>query len=833
MVNNRQSYSDVICEVIKIKSAEALLDPALFFNCVRDVAGQSWSTEFKVAERNLNANMLSSYYSAAQLGTNELRATSKKVAEELQFDCGLAKVVAESIAYGMGDALTEHARMKELYAEGERLLTMGRYLDAHKAFQSIGSYEDAETRVLECEVLASRERDYELAVANFDKAADEKEFLELAKAFEGFSGYKASDALKQKCLEFAKKSNEAEKVYQEAKVLLLDENFDSHEYEAGARQFETISWYKDSTEKLRACELLADKARTYEGAVEVSETEPSIGNLSAAASSLEALGDFRDSKTLAAKYRDEISRMEYESDFEKAKAMFNSAKKPEEFEKSALALHSFGDYKNAKELAERAESEAEEARKRESYSHATRVMNSSKRAESYEKAAQLFEELGNFSDSQDKAIFCREAAGKARKQEEQKRNEDLYSNAIAKMKSAVSSNDYYAAKRTFMTLADYRDSGALAKECEELAENHKAKEEAEKLESRYNAALEKKSTASTEGEYTFAANLFGSLKPYKDSERLETECKTAAEVARKKAIIKDATSLLENANRQGSLNISETKLLTQIERLESIENWENAEDLKKRCTELLRKKRRENKAAKRKHSSAEKWKDSSILWGLALICILAILTWALTTYVGQSTSNNEPEIIESVESTSRNVAAIVENNSSSEADIYENPAGFLETEIGKEIVALPKTGDWDMAKGALSRITFGDIEMREEHTVWDSSDRWINTEQEASEVLTIALVQMSGNADELEDGITPSEIWTWNDGVNYDVWWVFGTVVIDNKIWRYRINYLTSHSNGQNSCFSVIISDAAFDPPYKDALDLKHYQDGDWQTLRD
>lgn len=379
-------------------------------------------------------------------------------------------------------------------------------------------------------------------------------------------------------------------------------------------------------------------------------------------------------------------------------------------------------FSGAKELVNRAELEAEMARKEEGFLRAVKAMNSSNSVRSYEAAAQQFDVLGNYKDSQCKARACRKAAETYREQEKQQK-ENRYSEALSRMKAATSVADYYKAKAYFTSLGNYKDSSSLAKRCAEHAE----------------------------------------------------------ELYRKSQIIGDATRLLNRASVVGAENISENSLIQQIVKLESIGDKKDAETLARQIRKLL-KEHRKRKARK----------------GVLAIAILAIFV------IGIFVSATLPSV-----------------STKSEKHTAKS-----------EVVEPTRTGDWSIARGALLRVSFGELRKSgDDGLLWvyttgnDASSEYAQS-QFAKKTLSDVLLQMTQSKEKVDESLATAAVWSWTGHLTNGPTtnWILGTAAVDEESWYYKVVFYSDSSQ-----VSIQISDEEFDPPSEDFLGMQHPEDWKWQ----
>ena len=96
----------------------------------------------------------------------------------------------------------------------------------------------------------------------------------------------------------------------------------------------------------------------------------------------------------------------------------------------------------------------------------------------------------------------------------------IYNEAVDKKQSAETQEDFKEAGEIFAKISDWLDSAKLLEEC--YAESKRLKEQ--EFDEIYNQAVAEKEKAVTQYGYQSAADLFGKIIDWKDSEKLQREC---------------------------------------------------------------------------------------------------------------------------------------------------------------------------------------------------------------------------------------------------------------------------------------------------------------------
>lgn len=178
------------------------------------------------------------------------------------------------------------------------------------------------------------------------------------------------------------RENAAEKLYEQAKALMDQEN-----YESAIDYFSQLNDYEDSTTQIETARnyIIYNSAKKFLEEKEYGE----------AAQLFEGLGNFKDSKDLLneAKYQCALVQFEY-SDYEKAGFLFEQ----------------LGDYKNSKSYAARISLILHESKQETVYEEARNLYEQG----IYDLALQEFEELGDYLDSEELAQKCSDALKRKR-----------------------------------------------------------------------------------------------------------------------------------------------------------------------------------------------------------------------------------------------------------------------------------------------------------------------------------------------------------------------------------------------------------------------------------
>ena len=99
------------------------------------------------------------------------------------------------------------------------------------------------------------------------------------------------------------------------------------------------------------------------------------------------------------------------------------------------------------------------------------------KVENYRKAAEMFREVGDYADAAELAMRCDELAQKAKEDEKQHR----YDTAVYQKENAKSLKGYEKAAKLFEEIGDYKDSKNQADECGQRAEQIRKRKKVKKL----------------------------------------------------------------------------------------------------------------------------------------------------------------------------------------------------------------------------------------------------------------------------------------------------------------------------------------------------------------
>jgi len=175
----------------------------------------------------------------------------------------------------------------------------------------------------------------------------------------------------------------------------------------------------------------------------------------------------------------------------------------------------------------------------------------------------------------------------------QERVENHYNHLVDMKKSSLDEKDLIELAKQFRELEGYKDTGALATECEDLA-----------LKTQYNRFVDAKNNASTEEQYRTLAKQFAAMNGYKDTVELASECD-------KLAVDVHYIGLVQNKRSTST----EEEYENLAEQFRAMNGYKNTAELANECDTMCQeaKKRREEhellEANKRKAQEEERRKQ--------------------------------------------------------------------------------------------------------------------------------------------------------------------------------------------------------------------------------
>lgn len=312
-------------------------------------------------------------------------------------------VLLLSLAY----AESATAALQELYAQAELLMVQGDYTGAAAKFEALGLYSDASQMAMYCKAVAAAEMLglHSAAVAAFNDLGDFKDSKQMAKYYEGrqYEAYGMIDvatASDSRLEEAIKLCREAEQVYgglfffkdsltrmtacsekikeikneqsqratdeKEAsyqKALTLEQNGD---YAEAIKLYKSISGYKDSSERIVACEIAILDCK-YDAAVALMNA----GKYSEAITVFTAIKEYRDSAEQIKACEKVIQDRKYDA----AVALMNAGK----YSEAIIAFTAIKEHRDSAEQITACETAILDGK----YDAAVALMNSGKYYEAY------------------------------------------------------------------------------------------------------------------------------------------------------------------------------------------------------------------------------------------------------------------------------------------------------------------------------------------------------------------------------------------------------------------------------------------------------------------
>ena len=460
------------------------------------------------------------------------RERSKKIVQLISLASFIAAIIFIAVSI---PKVVQNVRYNSAVACMEK----GKYERAVKLFEKVEGYKDSEAYIDKCT--------YENAIDLMAKG----EYAEAKALFEELGNYGLSKDYIKKCIEGIE--TEEYKLSQYEKAIEYKKN---GSYEEAIAIFDTIREYKDVEKQIEYCmteayepsykeAMNAKKNKEYEEAIRVLKLIPSdykdVGEQINDCYYQWAMSCKKDKeydkaievlKNIPDDYEDVLAQIK-ECNNSKWEEVYQKAltyKDSKEYDKAISSLKTIpNDYKDVKELLE----ECSNLKKEVIYQKALKY----KQEKNYTEAISIFESIGNYSDAKEQIKECQnlwseEIYQKALAYKEKEEYETAISTFSAIDMDSDGSIDNYKdvsvqiddcyyqialiykqnkqyneAIITFKQLADYKDSQAQVKECNNLII--------------YDNAL----TYKNSGDYVSAICKFEEIIGFKDSSDLITECK--------------------------------------------------------------------------------------------------------------------------------------------------------------------------------------------------------------------------------------------------------------------------------------------------------------------
>lgn len=254
----------------------------------------------------------------------------------------------------------------------------------------------------------------------------------------------------------------------------------------------------------------------------------------------------------------------------KTRSELEFCSKPFDFSNNYSKAYRFGDSDIKNELNYYIE-KINDRNTENNYQSVKRMKDEAVSDKEYLKAANLFDKLMGYKDSEELAKECRELAV-----------ESKYLTALEIMNNAETEEEYKDAAGLFQKLDHYKDSDDKVLECEQGV-----------LRIKYEAAKKNMDAADTEEAYKNAALMFAKIAEFSDADEMEKKCLILAEEIRKNIVYNNALDKLKTYN------------IWIIEKAEyefmQIQDWRDSAEKIKECKskvarikELRRKKKRKN-----------------------------------------------------------------------------------------------------------------------------------------------------------------------------------------------------------------------------------------------
>ena len=323
------------------------------------------------------------------------------------------------------------------YDKAQEALTKGEFEKAAELFDNINSYEDSSKMAMYSKALLyGEQKNYKRAIETLTFLGDFKDSNQLITYFG---------------------------------ICQLSESRLAADVLSAARQFDTISAFRDSANKAEKCRQIV-----YDEAV----TQFNNGDYETAKILFTELGHYKDSESQISTCENAQVEKENAEMYATAEELLNI----KDYD-GAISLFSYlGDYKDSRERVE----ETEKAKKDNDYMRAEELFESG----SFDRALEIFKSLGDYRDSNTKVEEVIEA-----------KNESIYRNVC----SLIDNKQLLEALDLLSEIESYKDVKELKSNCIELV---------------YTQACE----LAENNYFSKAIELFNSIPDYKDSSLMVDTC---------------------------------------------------------------------------------------------------------------------------------------------------------------------------------------------------------------------------------------------------------------------------------------------------------------------
>lgn len=577
---------DLLSSIAGYKSSKQMIEDCT--NRINEIREEKENSEkeskYKIAIELIAKNNVNALESAIAVfeGITLYKDSVQKI-EECKEQIKQLHIQEENKKYGP----TYNAAMDLLSQDTEKSLN-----EAIKMFEKTLDFKDSYEKICECrerldrlneiKIYEKNEKDYNRALELMSKKTNVA-IVEAMGLLTAIASFKDSSAKNDECrimledLRDKEEERRKERIYDEAM-----ENVARNTNESLTKAidlFTSVFDYRDSMSKIAECknqiESLENKAEEERKDIIYNEAIIHVAanqedSLNKAIELFSSISDYKDSSEKIEECKKQIEDLRIQEENNRKEAIYNNGLELIELNTensltNAIEIFkTIEDYKDSTGKIVECNVKIEELRTQEEqkknepvYSKAISLVELNTKI-SLNEAIILFESIINYKDSETKIEECRNNISYLEEKEEQERLGGIYSNAMQLMKdnTVTSLNE---AINVFATITDYKDSSEKISECQNIIDNILAQEENNRKEKIYSDALEQMET-DTEQSLTKAAELFISISDYKDSLTKSSECeeriadlKIEEENNKKQSVYEEAQSLFEE-NSDESLN---------------------------------------------------------------------------------------------------------------------------------------------------------------------------------------------------------------------------------------------------------------------------------------
>lgn len=227
-----------------------------------------------------------------------------------------------------------------------------------------------------------------------------------------------------------------------------------------------------------------NKDKSYDDAVVAMNAAKTEVAYKAAAEMFRTIPGWRNADALAKQCLEEADNARKNAIYNRAVNTLKNANSANEFNTAAYSFQSIPGWKDADALAKQCFEKAEKSRNDSLFDHAVKLMDSAESEKDYQLAAEAFEKIPGWKNSDSLAAECKSKSKTIT-------NEKEYQQACLKVENAITEQDFLAGIEKLKELGDYKDSSKIVSDNSKGWESRQ--ERAMNIWAEYNAALDERS----------------------------------------------------------------------------------------------------------------------------------------------------------------------------------------------------------------------------------------------------------------------------------------------------------------------------------------------------